>query len=555
MSIHDTLQDNEQILFKHLALNQTSQENGDLIVTNLKLLFHPHNQKSLNHFQRSWATIEKIKYSPANDPKDRVMIKVDLVMSGPSYVFHLVDSDLMKKKNELENLKTIISQVRKNYESAGSKHTTKDVLFLTSSSNNQNEKNENISLKQNSKQRIQNVIMEEERKIQNENNLNDEMKRYLLQTDDQLAKSYRDLVQDNNILDENQFWSTHFTNNKKMNYESNKIQNKAKLTTLFSDIKQNYHNGKLSFHLTVENKEHIFLMYPSVKKAFETEVPLRLSEQDFWIAYFQSEFYGRDKGYNHDNQMNLTDDMFTRYQIAYENSLHDSSNNKTSHNELQVVSNNSQTKKRKLTDVLEHSDVDLTATYNDYHTKENMNMEDISQASLPSAVAKKYMKHSDIYMSHTNQSYNPDHKQYYYDELEELKSDSNHDYIELDLKSSRNNMTSVSLSNEDDQNSSAFGRSKAFSSQKSFSRSNNFSELNPDTIKKTMSSVVHSSEFMVQLFKDCEEQKDAALFQASSLSDPHSNIQQVKMTTHFIVYNFHNIKNLPAMIIVMDILI
>ena len=127
-------------------------------------------------------------------------------------------------------------------------------------------------------------------------------------------------------------------------------------------------DGSHRIDLTKERRDQIFQMYPAVRKAFEAEVPLNKTETDFWVAYFQSEYFARDKGGRaggHEDLYGRTDDMFSRY----EERLGDNSRSKSAPSS----SFQSKVNKRNLTGLV-GSDVDLTAIIGDFGPRDASNL-------------------------------------------------------------------------------------------------------------------------------------------------------------------------------------
>lgn len=128
-------------------------------------------------------------------------------------------------------------------------------------------------------------------------------------------------------------------------------------------------DGSHRIDLTKEKRDQIFQMYPAVRRAFEAEVPLNKTETDFWVAYFQSEYFARDKGGRaggDEDMYGRTDDMFSRY----EERLGDNDRSKG------VPSTSSQGKmesKKNLTGLV-GSDVDLTAILGDFGPSDASNL-------------------------------------------------------------------------------------------------------------------------------------------------------------------------------------
>ena len=133
-------------------------------------------------------------------------------------------------------------------------------------------------------------------------------------------------------------------------------------------------DGSHRIDLTKEKRDQIFLMYPAVRKAFEAEVPLNKTETDFWVAYFQSEYFARDKGGRaggDDDLYGRTDDMFLRYEErAGEERVRSAPSSSSS------SSSSRKALKRNLTGLV-GSDVDLTAILGDFGPSDAMNLGEI----------------------------------------------------------------------------------------------------------------------------------------------------------------------------------
>ena len=105
--------DNEQILFKCKATYNS--KNGEIVVTSLRFAWVS-GIIADNEFQTAWANIQNIKYSPADDPKERVMAMIQMVAGSSTEkppVFHLTGPTKQSSRIELERLKTVVANVRK----------------------------------------------------------------------------------------------------------------------------------------------------------------------------------------------------------------------------------------------------------------------------------------------------------------------------------------------------------------------------------------------------------------------------------------------------------
>lgn len=172
--------------------------------------------------------------------------------------------------------------------------------------------------------------------------------------------------------------------------DSKNVKKKGKQTTIFSDFRpviKKKANGEITMDikLTLNDKESIFLMYPSVKKAFDNEVPDRYSEEEFWVLYFQSEFYNKDKAHDGSRSFSGTDDIFLRYELL------DKEN-------VTTKASNDIKEKTKLSGLV-HPSMDLTANFGEYRPLELLADEDKSRRfQSKSQIVNKYNRHSQLFM-------------------------------------------------------------------------------------------------------------------------------------------------------------
>jgi hypothetical protein len=103
---------------------------------------------------------------------------------------------------------------------------------------------------------------------------------------------------------------------------SNAAKRRGQTTALMADVQTTEVNGEVKMKVTSENIQAIFRMYPAVKAAHETKVPLEMSDQEFWRAYFKSEYFKRDRAADAKSFAALqaagvgsrTDDMFAEFE-------------------------------------------------------------------------------------------------------------------------------------------------------------------------------------------------------------------------------------------------
>jgi hypothetical protein len=350
----------DTILFRHKVTYENAV--GELVVTPTMLSFVPTDMRNAQShtsvLQIAWSNVKITKYSPADDPKNRVMMRVEMITNVPAVVLHFQGADLDKKRAELERLKSIISDVRKK-ESAQTLDTTTSSSGVASGTGDGN----GHSAGGNGHSSLNSTT----------SMLSVDAKAKLLAADKSLAKLYRELVEQDRILDENEFWSAHASNLPMLlSGLSSSSMDRGKGTSIIGDVMDSIvvKNGRRSVNLTPQQKEHIFAMYPAVRLAFEHEVGVEKSEPEFWMAFFQSEFYLRTfSAAGAKNAMGQTDDMFSRYNMLVSAEEQKKQAQKATAGAGIVV------RAEKLT--VDQS-VDLTATYEDFHGQENNYLGDLS---------------------------------------------------------------------------------------------------------------------------------------------------------------------------------
>jgi len=126
------------------------------------------------------------------------------------------------------------------------------------------------------------------------------------------------------VISESDFWEAHASSLDEWSSAdgTSSAITKGKDNYLLADILGKNAEGEVVFHLTVEKKQNIFMMYPEVYRAFEAEVPLRMQETDFWRRYFDNELYNNSGNFSlpsgkSTEQMPMSfrsrDELFSRY--------------------------------------------------------------------------------------------------------------------------------------------------------------------------------------------------------------------------------------------------
>jgi hypothetical protein len=127
----------------------------------------------------------------------------------------------------------------------------------------------------------------------------------LLAADASLARSFRDLVTSQKLVTEGEFWEEH-------EYElaafcgATRAKKRGQPNALLSDVRDSdivvqetaQAGKKHRIDNLEERKPWIFRAYPAVRRAYEDQVlrnPPQMSEQLFWVTYFKSWYFQRDR--------------------------------------------------------------------------------------------------------------------------------------------------------------------------------------------------------------------------------------------------------------------
>lgn len=347
--------DDETILFKHRATLKIGKDEkeGEVVATSKRLSWIPDDQSN-QRFESAWANVGNIKYSPADDPKGRAMMMIQTLTAGSdttAKTIKLSGSSSQNLRKELERLKEIISNIRKGT-STGSKGTYAPATAPSSSSS------DSISGKKRS--RTQQTI-DRNSEQQRTTEAIAHQRKSLLEADRMLWKQYQEMVVVSKLLNDEEFWENRLSQNQVLSSSQ-----KGSLSVMLTDQMT---KNNMELNLTPEIKQEIFEMYPAVLTAFKEEVPLHKREEEFWIAYFRSEFFARDQGSGKgSNQLyGRTDDMFSRYDEAGSSSG-SSSSSSSGRDGSRVTAD---VKQRNLRGLVGR-DVDLTATIGDFGPRDSV---------------------------------------------------------------------------------------------------------------------------------------------------------------------------------------
>ncbi|ORX81862.1 hypothetical protein BCR32DRAFT_268030 [Anaeromyces robustus] len=119
----------------------------------------------------------------------------------------------------------------------------------------------------------------------------------ILKNHKDLMKLHMELVL-NGLLSEEEFW------NIRQNLLENEkfVQKKGQASSSLADIRPTHNEGNdIKYTITTEIIHSIFMHYPSIKKAYDENVPKKINENEFWKRYFSSKFFhsNRTQGKSH----------------------------------------------------------------------------------------------------------------------------------------------------------------------------------------------------------------------------------------------------------------
>eukprot|EP01038_Epipyxis_sp_PR26KG_P011418 gene11418-15301_t len=339
-------QENENILFKHRAQLKGNLSDGELVVTNLRIAWLSSGSGDL--IQEPWVNVVKMKFTAP----PHTMVNIKTSVNNKDYTFTLVGPSKEDCRTELEKFKLIESDIKKKKSDS---NLANDLPHIHSgniqTSDEHNKSTNNNKRKVSSLQSTINGYQDSF----NDSQLLNQRKKQLLESDRSLAKQYNELVENSKLFTDDEFWMTH---NSKLftssiaNNNNQMILQTGKNNNIMSNIIEKSKDGTMKINLTASSKMDIFMLYPHVKRAFESEVPVKKSEKEFWTEYFRSFHFNNNSNNNSyqpiDNSS--SNEPFVRY---------------TDINDLGLVSNGD--KKKNLSRFISY-DMDLTSSYGDYST-------------------------------------------------------------------------------------------------------------------------------------------------------------------------------------------
>ncbi|KAJ3188083.1 RNA polymerase II transcription factor B subunit 1 [Irineochytrium annulatum] len=134
------------------------------------------------------------------------------------------------------------------------------------------------------------------------------LRQSLLSKNKELSALYKELVA-TNVVSEEDFWET-----RKHLLESQSLQSSQKKGTpnsMLAQVKPEASEGSdLKYTLTQDIIDSIFIQFPSVHRAYQENVPGKVSMKDFWTKYFSSKYFHKPR---QPNQAIEVDELFRKY--------------------------------------------------------------------------------------------------------------------------------------------------------------------------------------------------------------------------------------------------
>lgn len=235
-----------------------------------------------------FTSLAKHEVSPKNHP--RAMLKLTLNSGGSPIILTIREATTERAYSVLSDAKVTISQVLKR-------------------TNRKRPAESRATSKKASKE-----AKREEESVRSPEAIELSRRQALLAADSSLSAAYKDLV-GTGALSEDDFWSSEAGRGREAATSAAKGPSNELLA---DDEPEEIESTKLKYTLNAEKIEYILAMYPAVRRARQANVP-PMKEQQFWVKYFQSRYYLRDKGaaVSASRAGELGDggdDMFARYE-------------------------------------------------------------------------------------------------------------------------------------------------------------------------------------------------------------------------------------------------
>ncbi|KAI8577586.1 hypothetical protein K450DRAFT_251531 [Umbelopsis ramanniana AG] len=140
-------------------------------------------------------------------------------------------------------------------------------------------------------------------------------RRQLLSTNKELHTLHSELVINGKNVTEEEFWESPYVQKirqqMKKDAASKEGQQKGKSSKMVELRPGQQEGSDVKYTLTSQIIHDIFAQYPSVKRAYDANVPDKLSEHNFWRRFLASEFFHRTRTGNRSTNA-VADDVFDK---------------------------------------------------------------------------------------------------------------------------------------------------------------------------------------------------------------------------------------------------
>ncbi|KAI7888016.1 uncharacterized protein EV154DRAFT_518973 [Mucor mucedo] len=140
-------------------------------------------------------------------------------------------------------------------------------------------------------------------------------RRQLLTSSRELQTLHKELVVVGRSVDEEEFWSSPYVKRIRQKLKKDAVSREGKQkgkSSRMVELKPGQQEGSdIKYTLTSQIIHNIFTEFPSVKRAYDTNVPDRMTEQAFWKRFLASEFFHRSRTGGR-SQLTPYDDIFDR---------------------------------------------------------------------------------------------------------------------------------------------------------------------------------------------------------------------------------------------------
>lgn len=134
------------------------------------------------------------------------------------------------------------------------------------------------------------------------------IRKQILAANEEVKQAHKSLVMGEHLTEE-EFWAFR----KDLIVEEQMRQERSLPSAMIADVRAN----KANYEISPSVIHSIFVQYPGVKRAFQDYVPDRMTEEAFWLKFFQSQFFHRDR--TKQTYMAATEkDMFDEYDQQYQ---------------------------------------------------------------------------------------------------------------------------------------------------------------------------------------------------------------------------------------------